>query len=120
MKIYHYHPETYKFIGEDVADPDPLDKGNWLIPANATDIEPLSEIEDMDICFIDGSWVYKEKPEEPKPYDPKEHWTYAEYRALEYPPVSDYIDGIVKGDQQQIDNYINKCLEVKQKYPKPD
>jgi hypothetical protein len=41
-------------------------------------------------------------------------------RALEYPPIQDYIDGVVKGDQAQINEYINKCIAIKQKYPKPE
>lgn len=41
-------------------------------------------------------------------------------RAREYPPITDYIDGVVKGDQQQIENYIARCLEIKAKYPKPE
>ena len=40
-------------------------------------------------------------------------------RASEYPPMSDYLDGIVKGDQAQVDKYIADCLAVKAKYPKP-
>ena len=40
-------------------------------------------------------------------------------RANEYPPMADYLDGIVKGDQAQIDKYIADCLAVKAKYPKP-
>jgi len=40
-------------------------------------------------------------------------------RADEYPPMSDYLDGIVKGDQTQVDKYIADCLAVKAKYPKP-
>jgi hypothetical protein len=44
---------------------------------------------------------------------------YAINRRMEYPPVADYIDGVVKGDQAQIQDYIDKCLAVKQKYPKP-
>jgi len=39
-------------------------------------------------------------------------------RAKEYPPITDYIDGVVKGDQAQIDKYIADCLAVKAKYPK--
>jgi hypothetical protein len=45
---------------------------------------------------------------------------YQQLRLLEYPPITDYIDGVVKGDQQQIQEYINKCLAVKDKYPKPE
>lgn len=44
---------------------------------------------------------------------------YQELRRAEYPPITDYIDGVVKGDQAQIDKYIADCLAVKQKYPKP-
>ena len=39
-------------------------------------------------------------------------------RAAEYPPVTDWLDGMVKGDQAQIDKYIADCLAVKQRFPK--
>jgi hypothetical protein len=44
--------------------------------------------------------------------------TYAKKRASEYPPITDYIDGVVKGDQAQIDKYIADCLAVKARHPK--
>lgn len=44
---------------------------------------------------------------------------YKEFRQSEYPPMADYIDGIVKGDQAQVQAYIDACLAVKAKYPKP-
>jgi hypothetical protein len=31
---------------------------------------------------------------------------------------TDYLDGVVKGDQTQIDKYIADCQAVKAKYPK--
>jgi hypothetical protein len=40
-------------------------------------------------------------------------------RANEYPQITDYLDGIVKSDQAQINKYIADCLAVKIKYPKP-
>jgi intein-encoded DNA endonuclease-like protein len=43
---------------------------------------------------------------------------YQRDRAKEYPDFKDYLDGIVKGDQAQIDKYIADCLAVKAKYPK--
>ncbi len=43
---------------------------------------------------------------------------YARDRASEYPPATDYLDGIVKGDQAQVDKYIADCQAVKDKYPK--
>lgn len=50
----------------------------------------------------------------PQPPEP----TYAELRAAEYPDYRDYLDGIVKGDQAQVQAYIDACLAVKAKYPK--
>lgn len=44
---------------------------------------------------------------------------YRRQRAAEYPPMADYVDGIVKGDQAQVQAYVNACLAVKAKYPKP-
>jgi len=45
---------------------------------------------------------------------------YIAKRAAEYPPITDYLDGVVKGDQAQIDAYIAACQAVKTKYPKPE
>ena len=44
--------------------------------------------------------------------------TYQELRIAAYPPVADYLDGVVKGDQAQIDAYTAACQAVKAKYPK--
>lgn len=61
-----------------------------------------NEVEiDMDVV---NAWV------DPNAYKAK--------RASEYPPITDYIDGVVKGDKAQIDKYIADCLAVKNKYPK--
>ena len=43
---------------------------------------------------------------------------YIAKRQAEYPPITDYLDGVVKGDQAQIDKYIADCQAVKAKYPK--
>lgn len=51
----------------------------------------------------------------PKPPVP----TYKDLRAAEYPDFRDYLDGVVKSDQAQVQAYIDACLLVKLKYPKP-
>lgn len=43
---------------------------------------------------------------------------YQRKRKAEYPPVADYLDGIVKGDAAQVKAYIDACLAIKAKYPK--
>lgn len=54
------------------------------------------------------------------PAQEKIDYPYNVLRAVEYPPMADYLDGIVKGDQAQIDKYIADCQAVKAKYPKPE
>ena len=44
--------------------------------------------------------------------------TYAQKRQAAYPPMQDYIDGLVKGDQAQMQAYIDKCLAIKAQFPK--
>jgi len=44
------------------------------------------------------------------PYDVK--------RQAEYPPMTDYLDAVVKGDEVAKQAYIDACLAVKAKYPK--
>ena len=43
---------------------------------------------------------------------------YKQQRAAEYPDFREYLDGVVKGDQAQIQAYIDACNAVKAKYPK--
>ena len=43
---------------------------------------------------------------------------YAEIRASEYPPIVDYMDGVVKGDVAQQAAYIAACEAVKTRWPK--
>lgn len=41
-------------------------------------------------------------------------------RSAEYPPIEEFIDGWVKDDIDQMNEYKAKCLAVKAKYPKPE
>lgn len=53
----------------------------------------------------------------------QQEWENSEYqrlRAKEYPDFKEYLDGIVKGDTAQMQAYIDACLAVKAKYPKPE
>ena len=45
---------------------------------------------------------------------------YARLRQAAYPDFRDYLDGVVKGDQSQVQSYIDACLAVKTKYPKTE
>ena len=62
MKIYNYNKDTKEFVRETDARQDPLDSSNYLIPANATTIEP-PVIEDGFVNIFDeinNSWIKTE------------------------------------------------------------
>ena len=60
---------------------------------------------------LDSAWAAKEAADAAVAYKAK--------RTAEYPDFRDYLDGIVKGDQSQVQAYVDACLAVKAKYPKP-
>ena len=68
--------------------------------------------EDFEVKFI-GDVEFAEIMEKMKPVP-----TYSDLRRAAYPKAADYLDGIVKGDQDQVQKYIDDCLAVKAKYPK--
>jgi hypothetical protein len=75
---------------------------------------------------VDASGIAKDVDENPVSYDlaAVNAWVnpnaYITNRTKEYPPITDYLDAVVKGDQAQIDKYIADCLAIKTKYPKPE
>jgi hypothetical protein len=87
---------------------------------NYEELNTLIDNKDSSVifCNIEYAKSLEWKPLPPKTIDDllKE---VQEKRASEYPPMADYLDGIVKGDNVQVQTYINACLNVKSKYPKP-
>jgi len=73
-----------------------IDDGTGAFDANGNKVE-------IDLALV-NAWV------DPEAYKAK--------RAAEYPPHTDYLDGIVKGDNTQVQAYIDACNAVKNKYPK--
>ena len=96
--MFYYSPHTQELINTD----NPQD---WML---STDIEPTQT---SNAFFVDGAWEYRADYVEPKP-------SYKELRQAAYPPASDYLDGLVKGDTAQMQVYIDKCLAVKAQFPK--
>lgn len=123
------------FIGTAIADESPLEPGVFLMPAHTVDL-PLSSLptcaEHQHLRW-NGVWVVEdvpvvvaevetitEVPQQPLPEPPVNdtpQWFID--RVRNYPDIAVYLDGVVKGDQAQIDAYIAACLAVKAKYPKP-
>lgn len=108
------------YSGTTIADESPLEPNVFLMPAGTIDAS-IPSIPDGKRAKWNGSWIFEDIPEpEPDPIPEVVELTYAEKRRQEYPNVFDYIDGVVKGDQEQIDTYIAACKAVKLKYPKSE
>lgn len=62
MKIYNYNKDTKVFTTSTNATENPLEKGKYLIPANATEEEPLPSKDGFAVCFneIKKEWEYQE------------------------------------------------------------
>lgn len=56
MDIWNYHPTTGELIGPGVADPNPVELGEWLLPAHATPIEPPAPDEGHIAVFSGSGW----------------------------------------------------------------
>lgn len=44
---------------------------------------------------------------------------YIRQRVMHYPPLGEFVDAWVKGDDAALEVYKQECLAVKAKYPKP-
>ena len=117
MKIVSQLNDSGYFVCTTVADESPLEPGVYLFPALTVDAEP-PVIPDGQLARWNDGWVF-ESPPEPEPAPEPPELTYAQKRRGAYPPMFDYLDGIVKGDAVQVSKYIADCLAVKALYPKP-
>jgi hypothetical protein len=89
-------------------------KSNAQVSVSGEDINTL-EWHDNNPTNITNQQILDKQSELQAEYDSKE---YQKQRAKEYPDFKDYLDGIVKGDDAQIQKYIADCLAIKAKYPK--
>jgi hypothetical protein len=86
---------------------------NAQVSVNAEDINQITWLNGT--TPIDNETILNKQQELIAQYQANE---YKRNRANEYPDFKEYLDGIVKGDDAQIQKYINDCLAVKAKYPK--
>lgn len=54
-ELYHFNGDTGEFVGKSPAKKDPLVKGGYLVPANATDA-PVEHIAGKAALYADGAW----------------------------------------------------------------
>lgn len=107
------------FVGFTTADISPLEPGVYLFPAGTIDAPTPTVPNGQRAKWANEQWTFEDiSSPEPDPETELPELTYRNFRAMEYPPITDYLDGIVKDDQAQVQAYIDACLAVKAKYPK--
>lgn len=99
-KACHLHEPYDKIYDEEGNVTEVLKEGNEIIPMTEEELE------------FNRAWVVRLEAE-------RIANEYKNLRAKEYPDFKDYLDAIVKNDQVQLQQYIDACLAVKAKYPKP-
>lgn len=113
MNIYHYHPETKKYLGNGVADVDPMDSNNHLIPANATTVEcTLEETEGFIRVFNEETEQWEQEA-----VLTAEPLGWADNRRLNYPPIGDQLDDLFRAGAFSTE-MTAQIQQVKDDYPK--
>lgn len=79
MNIYHFHPITGVFLGQGIADADPLTPDAWLLPAHCTQTAPPVVSAGHFAQFVNNAWLVVAEP--PPPAEPLPP-TLAELKAL--------------------------------------
>jgi len=90
-----------------------------MFTINDIPLQKIHEGERVDLTQEEREQVLSEWNIEAERIEKNKALQYQRDRSAEYPPITDYLDGLVKGDQAQIDAYISACQAVKAKYPKP-
>jgi hypothetical protein len=120
MLVYNYRPDNHVYVGTSPADPDPLNPGNWLIPANATVIPVPNPVPPgQRAVFVGDGWMLQnipQPPTPPQPPAPPAH-TPAEYRASAYRNESDPLFFMMQRGEATEAQWLAKIEEIKQRYP---
>lgn len=119
MILYRYDPFFFFYCGVFTPMPHQINDTQFDYTTTKTPPIPIPyTIIKFDLEKQD--WYYEEEPKSPdldkNPMD--DELDYVILRQMEYPPMVDYLDGLVKNNTNQMNEYIGKCLAIKQKIPK--
>ena len=117
MAYIYFHKQTgaFQFVS---AEPQECDWNDCFEVVGATPLD-IYKLENGEPVFV-RTVTQDEIDSAAASHDEYVRTEYVRRRSGEYPSIVDYIDGVVKGDQSQIDAYIAACQAVKDKYPKPE
>lgn len=120
MQVFQTDHEGF-YVGPAVADADPLDEGNWLIPAGCVTEAPPALSEGQRARFSDGAWVVVDPEPVPEPIEPLPP-TKADLQAsrqFAYASESDPIFFMAQRGEATMEEWTAKVAEIKARYPYP-
>jgi hypothetical protein len=121
MKVFQTDHNGF-LVGETVADPDPMDEGNWLIPGGCVEQEPPALSDGQRAKFADGSWlvVDPEPVVEPEPELPPTKAQIEQMRRGAYTQEADPLFFMSQRGEATVEEWQAKIAEIKARYPYPE
>jgi hypothetical protein len=122
MKVFQTDHNGF-LVGETVADPDPMDEGNWLIPGGCVEQEPPALSDGQRAKFASGAWLIVD-PEpvvepEPEPELPPTKAEQEELRRLAYTAEADPLFFKWQAGEATESDWLAKRQEIRDRYPYP-
>ena len=122
MQVYQTDHNGF-YVGPAVADPDPLDDGNWLIPAGCVTEAPPTLSDGRRAQFANGAWVVVD-PEpvvepEPEPELPPTKADQEWLRRSAYQQEADPLFFMAQRGEATVEEWTAKVAEIKARYPYP-
>jgi len=121
MKVFQTDHEGF-LVGEAVADQDPMDEGNWLIPAGCITMEPPTLSYGQRAKFSNGAWIVVD-PEpvvEPVPELPPTRAQQEQMRRWAYTQEADPLFFMSQRGEATVEEWQAKVQEIKARYPYPE
>jgi hypothetical protein len=121
MQVYQTDHNGF-LVGETVADPDPMDEGNWLIPGGCVEQEPPALSDGQRAKFADGVWlvVNPEPVPEPEPELPPTKEQQEQLRKWAYQQEADPLFFMSQRGEATVEEWQAKVAEIKARYPYPE
>lgn len=120
--IVYQTDENGFFVHQTVADPDPLDVGNWLIPAGCV-VEPPPRLSDGQRAqYASGVWHVVDPEPEPEVVEPPapDKDQQKANRQAAYMMEADPIFFMVQRGEATMDEWTAKIAEIKARFPYPE
>jgi hypothetical protein len=123
MEVYQTDTEGF-YVGPTLADQDPLDEANWLIPGGCVEQEPPALSEGQRARFTDGAWLVVdpalEADPEAEPELPPTKEQQEQLRRWAYQQEADPLFFMSQRGEATVEEWQAKVQEIKARYPYPE